>query len=333
MARLWEHRVSLHVGTSTIAFDGIDVLPDTLRIIFDGEKTASPEPNNVYVQVYNLSKESIKRIGQYEGMIATVRGAYLDNCSFFGEQYNIGAIPIIFRFDVSRVETDKNLNGDIVTMIEGAEGQIAYYNAYMNKAIAPNTSMEDIFKSVLGLIPYAANEGTTFVGTQKDATGKSVDRGTSIDPAVMDYITTKIGSAKSTRLSKATAIYSVKEIHGVTMHGFTRDILSNICERHDLTWFNDAGTIYVVGIDDSLDVDILEVTPSNGLIGLPKKLESGVIEWNMKIRPEIKPWTNHEIKNVTVDPDLNGTYKIGKIDITGDTHGAAWDMRIAGAVL
>lgn len=112
-------------------------------------------------------------------------------------------------------------------------------------------------------------------------------------------------------------------------------------------WTVSRGSLVITRLNEERSTTIFDVNQFSGMVGHPELIGigSGVgVEVTTKINPLIQASSRINVKSeftsyqtgslhiaeMEVDASANGLFNVFKINYLGDTHGAAWDMRIQG---
>jgi hypothetical protein len=124
--RQWLRKCTLIVGSGS--GDALDL--STLRIKFSIKKTDAETPNNVTIQVFNLSDETAKKI-QREFTDVILQAGYEEN---FG---------VIFRGNTKQVSRGRENSTDTFLNIIAGDGDKAYNFAVTNTTLAAGATQAD----------------------------------------------------------------------------------------------------------------------------------------------------------------------------------------------
>lgn len=145
-------------------------------------------------------------------------------------------------------------------------------------------------------------------------------------------ISTEIGSI-SDSLSEA------KLTRGKVFFGLTSDYVRQIARSENATAYIEDGKINIVKVTDVPDGEIIELSPTSGLIGVPVQSEYGV-KIKCLLNPQIKLNTLVHVDNSLVrnqqyeqgqaiySLDGDGIYRVIKVTKIGDTRGNDWYTEI-----
>jgi len=80
------------------------------------------------------------------------------------------------------------------------------------------------------------------------------------------------------------------------------------------------GELEVTASNQPLDLPVVLLTSSTGLIGSPEPGDKGVIRFDSLLNPEIGPRRKVDLKSKTI----SGLYMVKKVTLIGDTDGQQW---------
>ncbi len=147
---------SLIVSTGS---DGLDL--SELRFSFKTEQSDTQTPNNAYIRIYNLSKDTSKRI-QSEYSRVTLQAGYEN-----------GRFGIIFDGTIKQIRRGRESAVDTYLDLLAADGDLAYIGATMNKTLAAGSTAKQRLDATM---EAAAPHGVT-LGTANGLTGGVLPRG------------------------------------------------------------------------------------------------------------------------------------------------------------
>ena len=273
-----------------------------LRCVFDVEKSAESNPNNMVARIYNLNDETIQFI-EASGDILYLSASYADK-----------PVAVFAAGDVVRCSTEKT-GVDVVTTIAAGDGVIAYTEAtivgFTSKGSSPValiTALADALKAE----HYNRIKGRIH--------GKTVV----LDGASLALINSYLNYATA----QYPAMYSPTDI----FPGFTRrfttwgraaDTFDDVANRHAIQWFIDNYALKIVPTFADSGKAPVSVSQYTGLVGMPTKLENGGIRFRHLINPNIEVFGAVELME-DIPYNLAGKYRVDTIKIVGDTHGNDW---------
>ena len=158
MSKNWNRKIQVVLDTRTLSSDDFD-------ISFNYSFTSDNEPNEVEVEIKNLSQSTINTYINKDKQL-------IINAGYEGD---IGNIMKGFIIDVASgwANTDKN------TQIMGFDSSDAYLNKFISKAYVPGTTALQIINDLCGMAGLAIGEVSLFNNAQyvrgRSVTGKLQD--------------------------------------------------------------------------------------------------------------------------------------------------------------
>lgn len=132
---------------------------------------------------------------------------------------------------------------------------------------------------------------------------------------IFTTLTNKFGLAKGVQTSITPKTYQ----NGFVASGSIRSIMDQITKDLGLEWSIKDGALQVIPAGATTGEEAVQLSPTSGLIGAPKKKNEG-IEVRSLLQPKIKPG-----KSLVLDSEtIKGVYRILKVTHSGDTHGNEW---------
>jgi hypothetical protein len=124
---------------------------------------------------------------------------------------------------------------------------------------------------------------------------------------------------------------------GRVFFGSAADILKQVADSQDATFYMEDGRVNIVKPEDLPYDEVIELSPSTGLIGVPVQQDAGATI-RMLLNPKVKLGSfvhvdNSLIRTVQQDPaagqqpyslDQDGLYRVIKITHLGDSRGPDW---------
>lgn len=133
-----------------------------LRMTFEINKDIKPAANRAKIQIYNLAPDTRARIQELKYEVI-LRAGYTDE-----------EVDEIFHGDIISISHEK-VEGDVITTIEGHDGQTALRDSHSLLSYSEGTSLSQILKDVAGSmgIPVKSTDYQRLVGDQKFLQGFS----------------------------------------------------------------------------------------------------------------------------------------------------------------
>ncbi|WCM21354.1 hypothetical protein NDK50_07875 [Paraburkholderia bryophila] len=144
-------KATLIVSTGTAGLNLSD-----FRFKFQTQNSDAQTPNTLYVRVYNLKDDTVKRIGTEFGAI-TLQAGYED-----------GNFGIIFSGTIKQTVTGRERNVDSYVDIWAADGDDWYNFSVINQSIVAGQTPQQVIDAITGA---ASSNGTPPVKLASDASG------------------------------------------------------------------------------------------------------------------------------------------------------------------
>ncbi|HBC94306.1 MAG TPA: hypothetical protein DCZ10_15765 [Pelotomaculum sp.] len=180
-------------------------------------------------------------------------------------------------------------------------------------------SMDSDTFMVYSMVNFSATRGQNSRSQVQNITNKA-----SV-PSQLGTISQNFSDAKLTR--------------GKVYFGMTADYLRQLAQSQSGTFYMEDGKVNIIRADDYPADEIIDLTPENGLIGVPTQQDYGV-KAKMLLNPRVKIGSLVHIDNSLVrnqkyemgQPvyllDNDGIYRVIKLTHTGDTRGNDWYTEI-----
>ena len=272
-----------------------------LRVAFNIEKDAEPEPNPAEISVWNMAKKT--RTKMLDRTIPLIlQAGYVDNI----EQIFIGDIR------PNGVSTVRD-GGDWITTFKAGDGDNAH-KARIQESFAKGAKPKDVLKKIMEKVEEHLSGNKSLAAKLADKVADAIKAGKQggIDAVLSEFFggTTVSGSA-------------VKEVERL-LKGFGYGY--SIQDGHQ----------QVVEDGSYTDDDPVLLTPDTGLIGTPEpgsdlEIKNAVgkvirtrkiTKFRSLLQPRLKPL--HRAKIKTPVSKYDGIYVINKVNFNGDTHGQNW---------
>lgn len=152
-------------------------------------------------------------------------------------------------------------------------------------------------------------------------------------PAGTDAVTVLTDLAKSmggklpTNAKSAAAL--VKQFaSAITVSGPSRHEMTRVLDRAGMSWSFQDGNLQVLGEDEARDGEALLIAEETGLLevkyGTPQKGKPAPLTVRTLLYPEISPGRLIVVRS----RDINGTFKVERVQHNGDSRGADWTTSI-----
>lgn len=131
--------------------------------------------------------------------------------------------------------------------------------------------------------------------------------------------------------------FSTQELsRGKVVFGLAKDYLRQLAQTQDASFYLEDGKVNIVRMSDLPEGEILDLSPTSGLIGVPAQNDQGVT-FKCLLNPRIKINSLVHIDNSLIraqtfqlgqpirNLDNDGIYRVISVTYTGDTRGDAWE--------
>lgn len=255
-----------------------------LHIKFATHKGDIETPNSAEITVYNLSPETVARL----------KGEFKRVVLSAGYKTNAG---IIFDGTIRQVRSLRS-GADSWVEIIAADGDRAYNFATVNCTLAAGARPAD----QVAACGAAMDAKGTATGYIPDLGGQALPR-------------------------------------GKVMYGMARSYMRDVADTTDTTWSIQDGKMQMVPAAAYLPGEAVVLTASTGLVGSPEQTNEG-IKVRCLLNPRIRVGGRIKLDNASIATakvdlapgaisqavriDSDGTYRVLKVEHTGDTHGTDW---------
>ena len=250
------------------------LIASPLRVSFDIEKNNIGSPNKGKIEVYNLSAQARNQI--QKGAVLTLQAGYgkLIQTIFVGNILNKGV----------KIERRQN---EIVTTLEGGDGESAISAATLDKSYPPGTNLSQVLQDI-------ADSMHTPTTWNNQGIGAGI----------------------------AVGIPNIVYGKGITVHGACRDTLNTLLQPLGVKWSVQNGNLTLISSKANNGDSAIVVSKYTGMIGTPSK--SQFLCFQSLLNPQLVP--NAIIQLISDNTALNGFYKINKSHYEGDTHDTKWQV-------
>ncbi len=194
-----------------------------LRTNFAVERNSESTSNPAKVSIYNLNADSRKEIEKADEMVLLLEVGYGKN------------LDQLFYGDIENAVSEA-MGGDIVTVIETADGRKALEDAKIDKSYKEGTSYKKIVNDL----------AESFKDSAKVA-AKTIT-------AVKDEITQ----------------------NGISASGLSKKVLDEITAKQDLEWSIQNNELQILEKNTATNDTAIVISPGTGLIGKPKRSKEGI---------------------------------------------------------
>lgn len=251
-----------------------------LDVEFKVSKDLDPEPNTATVRIYNLSASSRKAI---ESVEETLRWRL--EAGYGGET------SVLFEGDIRKASSSRE-GPDIVTTIEGGDGERAYRGSRVNRSFGPGTSLRSVIERVGETMALG-------VGNLAERAATSGFEG--------------LGNVFS---------------EGVVVSGPSARELTGLLAGSGLEWSVQDGTLQVLPRLRALAGTAVLLSARTGLVDSPSVDSEGVVKATTLLVPDLFPGRRVRVESEFV----RGTYRTTKAEYVGKTDGNEWFISIEGEV-
>jgi hypothetical protein len=291
-------KATLVVSTGTVGLDLSD-----FRFTFRTTNSDAQTPNTLYVRVYNLSPQTVAKIGtntSTEFSTITLQAGY--------ENGNFG---IVFTGSIKQTATGRERNVDSYIDIWAADSDLWYNFSVISQSIVAGQKPEQVISSITGA---ASSNGTPPIKFATDASGLIA------------------GSAAGT----ANALS-----RGKVLFGMSRDYARDWADKYGFRWSIQNGEFVLVPITGYRPGEAVVLSSTTGLVGVPEATQDGV-RVRALLNPLIRigclvQIAQSDINQITTQQQglkydtaiatvvtAAGTYRVMTAEFSGDSRGQDW---------
>lgn len=230
MARLYQRTYKLVLGTSEIT---------EMHIRFRVEKSLKKEPNTSTISVFNLSPSLRESLEKAKTTPVRLEAGYG------------GENSLLFLGQV-RSATSTTQGPDIITTVEGTDGETAIQGARVAISVPPKTSPKTILEQIAGGFGAALGLGNVSAFADKI-------QGQNLFPG------------------------------GKVITGSASQAMDALTGSAGLSWSVQDGKLQVIDKKDPLDGLAFELTSDSGLVGSPSVDSKGVVNFQCLLMPNMRP--------------------------------------------
>jgi hypothetical protein len=297
---LWGRKASLIVSSGTVGLDLSD-----FRFTFRTTNSDAQTPNTLQVRIYNLSKQTVQKIGtnaSTEFTTITLQAGY--------ENGNFG---IIFQGAIKQTATGRERNTDSYIDIWAADSDEWYNFAVISQSIAAGQTPQQVINAI---VTSPSINGVKPVKFAQDASGLIVGAAPGLKQA----------------LSRGKSIF-----------GLPRDYARDWAAKYGYRWSLQNGEFVVVPITGYRPGEAVVLSSTTGLIGVPEATQDGV-RLRALLNPRIRigclvQIAQDDINHITQQQfgltarntlptttlaTAAGTYRVMEASFTGDMRGNEW---------
>ncbi len=251
-----------------------------LDFSFTVTKSLRREPNVAEVKVWNLSASSRQSLEAAEEQRIRLEAGYAED------------VHVIFEGDLRKASSSRE-GSDIVTTVEGGDGERGFRQARTNRSFGEGTSVRSVIEDV------ARGMGIGVGNLEAQTQGRGFEG---------------LG-----------AIYE----EGTVVSGSSRETLTGLVRSVGLEWSVQDGNLQLLPFRVALRQTAVLLTPETGLIGSPSIDSENVLQARALIIPGIFPGRKVDVRAEFV----RGIYRVTKATYTGSTFGQEWYVDVEGGVV
>lgn len=134
---------------------------------------------------------------------------------------------------------------------------------------------------------------------------------------------------------------SAQLTRGKAVFGMAQDILRQVAQSENATYYHDNGKVNIVKATDLPEGEIISLSPATGLIGVPTQQQFGA-NIKMLLNPRVQVGTLIQIDNSLIKTqradvgqgqpvymlDQDGIYRVIRVNHIGDTRGNDWYTQV-----
>lgn len=265
---------------------GKPTLLKDFRVSFQIEKTSESTPNPAKIAIYNLSKGN-QSLFESPGQTIILQVGYTGLAT--------PLVKTLFIGDIITAKTSKK-GSDFVTEIEAGDAEKKIVQSYINKGFSGSR-----FKS-----------GGSAKNTTRDMVRELIRE--------MGLIPNK---TKEAEINKKLEIVSETEpVHGVTLSGPAKLFLDAIMDKEGLQWSIQDGEIQIIDPQSTPNTnEAILLTKLTGLLDVSKEDEQR-INFKALLNPQISPTKFIKIQSSIMD--IDGVFRVTRVNYSGDTHEGKW---------
>lgn len=276
MPRLFDRRAALVAGVG----GGNAIRIVNLDFDFRVTKNLRREPNTAEIKVYNLAASSRRSLEAAEDQRIRLEAGYAED------------LHVIFEGDLRKASSTRE-GPDIITTIEGGDGERGFRRARTNRSFGEGTSVRSVIEDV------ARGMGFGVGNLAAQTTGRGFEG---------------LGNTY---------------VEGTVVSGSSREILTGLCRSIGLEWSVQDGNLQLLPFRQAVRDTAVRLTPSTGLIGSPSIDSENVLRARALLIPGIFPGRKVSIDSEFA----SGLYRVTKATYSGSTFGNEWYVDLEGRSL
>lgn len=129
-----------------------------------------------------------------------------------------------------------------------------------------------------------------------------------------------VAKARTALASKGVTVFA----RGTVLTGNVARALTDFCRSAGLEWSIQDGAIQILDIGQGLETRPYVLSASTGLVNAPKVSSDGKVSAETLMLPDLRPGMRVQFDSLSV----TGLYRVIEAEYQGETHGAAWGIRI-----
>ncbi len=141
--------------------------------------------------------------------------------------------------------------------------------------------------------------------------------------ASVQEVLAEVSDSLGVTLGEIKGAISEQFANGFSIDGLAKSVMDKLSARLGADWSIQDGELQVLSKLESSGASAIILSPSTGLLGSPTKTDEG-IDFESLIIPGIRPGRLVELRDVATV--ATGFYKVGKMNINGDTRGEPWGI-------
>jgi len=273
MPTLFERRAALVAGIGggeAVRITGLDF---EFRVV----KNLRREPNTAEVKVYNLAESTRRSLEAAEEQRIRLEAGYVEDAH------------TIFEGDLRKAWSTRE-GPDVVTTIEGGDGERGFRRARTNRSFGEGTSVRSVIEDVARGMGFG-------VGNLADQASGAGFEG--------------LGN---------------QYVEGTVVSGSSREILTGLTRSVGLEWSVQDGNLQLLPFRTALRTTAVRLTTTTGLVGSPSIDSENVLTARALLLPGIFPGRKVSVEAEFV----SGFYRVTKASYVGSTFGNDWYVDIEG---
>ena len=273
MPELFRRRAALTAGIG----GGRALRIVNLDFSFQVVKNLRREPNTAEVKVYNLQASSRQALEANEEQRIRLEVGYETD------------VHVIFEGDLRKASSTRD-GPDIITTIEGGDGERSFRRARTNRSFGEGTSVRSVIEDVA--------------------------RGMGIGVGNLEAQTAGAG------FEGLGNVY----VEGTVVSGSSRETLTGLTRSIGLEWSVQDGNLQLLPFQTALRQTAVLLTKDTGLVESPSLDSENVLTARSLIVPGIFPGRKIDVRSQFV----RGIYRVTKATYIGSTFGNEWYVEVEG---